>query len=109
MAARPLAVLALVLLAALALAGCSGSTSTGTQVLIHDFKFESATLTVKAGTVVKFVNHDTAAHTATADDGSFDTGSIAPGGSADVHLDKAGTFTYKCSFHPSMTGTITVT
>ena len=34
-----------------------------------------------------FTNNDTAPHTATADDGAFDTGEIAPGASATVTLD----------------------
>ena len=45
----------------------------------------------------------------TADDGSFDTGQIAPGASATVTLDTAGSFAYHCEIHPSMTATITVT
>ena len=38
----------------------------------------------------------------------FDTGTIAPGKTKSVTLDKAGTFTFFCSFHPFMKGTITV-
>ena len=40
--------------------------------------------------------------------GNFDTGSIAAGASATVTFDEPGTFTYICSFHPFMTGTVTV-
>jgi plastocyanin len=45
---------------------------------------------------------------ATAHDESWDTGTIEPGESATVTVEEAGTFAYHCSFHPSMTATITV-
>ena len=44
----------------------------------------------------------------TANDGSFDTGRLNRGESAEITLTAAGSFSYKCSFHPNMTGTITV-
>ena len=56
-----------------------------------------------------FTNNDTAPHTATADDDSWDAGEIAPGASATVTFDTAGSFPYHCNFHPNMTATITVT
>ena len=76
---------------------------------IEDFAFGPAELSVAAGTTVTFVNNDTAPHTATADDDSWDTGEIAPGASATVTFDEPGTYTYHCDFHPNMTATITVT
>ena len=48
-------------------------------------------------------------HTATADGGSFNTGSIADGGtSALITMGTAGAFSYHCSFHPTMVGTLNV-
>ena len=76
---------------------------------IKDFAFGPAELSVAAGTTVTFVNNDATAHTATADDGSWDAGQIAPGESATVTLDTAGTFAYHCMIHPSMKATLTVT
>ena len=78
-------------------------------VTIADFAFGPAELSVAAGTTVTFVNDDTAPHTATADDDSWDSGEIAPGASATVTFDEPGTYTYHCNFHPNMTATITVT
>lgn len=61
------------------------------------------TLTVKAGTVVEFVNRDATAHTATSDDGTtFDSGSLAQNETAKFTAGKAGTFAYSCSIHPDM-------
>ncbi len=76
---------------------------------IAEFAFGPAELSVAAGTTVTFVNNDSAPHTATADDGSFDTGTIEPGASATVTVDAAGSFAYHCNFHPNMTATLTVT
>jgi hypothetical protein len=51
---------------------------------------------------------DSVTHTATGDNGSFDTGDIAAGSSATITFDNPGTFTYHCAIHPNMTGTIVV-
>ncbi len=65
--------------------------------------------TVKAGQTVAWHNADSVAHTATANSGAFNTGSIAPGAtSAPVTMGSAGSFAYHCSFHPSMVGTLNV-
>lgn len=84
-------------------AAASGSVS------IAGFAFSPSSLTVSQGDTVSWANSDSTAHTATASDGSFDTGTIAAGGSASHTFTKAGTFAYACSIHPNMHGTITVT
>lgn len=78
-------------------------------VTIADFAFGPETLEIPAGTTVRFVNEDSAAHTATAKDGSFDTGNIDGGASAEVTFDEPGEYTYVCAYHSRMTGTIVVT
>ena len=76
---------------------------------IADFAFAPPGLTVAKGTTVEFTNEDETSHTATAKgSGAFDTGTIKPGKSAEVTLEKTGTFAYYCAFHPFMKGTITV-
>ena len=59
------------------------------------------------GSQVTWINKDTVQHTATADDGSFDTGLIGPGQKATVIVNEAGTIKYLCTIHPWMTGTLT--
>ena len=76
-------------------------------VEIADFAFGPAEITIAAGGTVTWTNTDNQAHTATSS-GNFDTGSIEPDTTASVTFDEPGTFTYICSFHPFMTGTITV-
>jgi plastocyanin len=77
-------------------------------VTIADFAFSPASLTINVGDTVTWTNNDSATHTATATDGSFDTGELAQGASGSITFDTAGTFNYICSIHPQMTGTIIV-
>jgi plastocyanin len=77
-------------------------------VSITNYAYVPDRLTVRAGTTVTFVNHDSTAHTATADHGGFVTGTIDPGHSRAVKLSRRGTYPYHCMFHAFMTGMITV-
>ena len=86
----------------------AGSGATGDSVTIRGFAFNPQTVIVKVGQTVTFTNQDNQPHTATADKDGFDAGSIAAGMSTSQRFDTAGTFAYHCSFHPFMTGTITV-
>jgi plastocyanin len=89
-------------------ASAAGGGGGGTAVTIKDFAFGPQTLEVAVGSTVTWTNQDSAAHTATADDGSFDSKSIASGGEFSQTFSTAGTFAYHCSIHTSMTGSITV-
>lgn len=77
-------------------------------VTIQNFAFSPATITVKAGDSVTWTNQDSAGHSATADDNSFDTGVLPQGQSKSVTFSKAGTYTYHCSVHPNMKATVIV-
>jgi plastocyanin len=86
------------------------SESESVTVDIVEFAFDPSTLEVASGDSVVFTNGDGFAHTAQADDGSFDTGEIAAGASADaVTFEEPGAFRFFCGIHNYMTGTITVT
>jgi hypothetical protein len=65
-------------------------------------------VTVTVGDTVTWTNADAQGHTATADDASFDTGTIGGSTSKSVTFATAGTFPYHCKIHPTMTGTIVV-
>ncbi len=86
----------------------SSPTSAKNAVQIANFAFSPARLTIKAGDSVTWTNQDSVGHSATADDGSFDTGILAQGSSGTITFSKAGTFTYHCKVHPMMHGTIIV-
>jgi plastocyanin len=104
------------LVAVLALAGCGGGSSNDgdgapatprhVSIAISGFKFKPAVITVRAGARITFVNRDHADHTATGR--SFDSGTLHQGDSKKVALPHAGTFAYRCDFHPFMTGEVTV-
>jgi plastocyanin len=79
-----------------------------TAVAISGFAFVPPAVTVTVGDTVTWTNSDGVGHTATADDASFTTGTIAGGASDSVTFSTAGTFAYHCAIHPAMTGTITV-
>ncbi len=117
----------LILLAGSLLTACGGSSSTSTiaptptptgatanasmvsgAFSLTTTAFSPNPLNVAVGTTVTWMNNDTTTHNATADNGSFATGSVAPGGSASVKFQTAGTIIYHCTIHPGMVGTVNV-
>ncbi|MDG0795301.1 plastocyanin/azurin family copper-binding protein [Cohnella ginsengisoli] len=77
-------------------------------VEISDFSFTVEKLEIHPGDSVKFVNRDKVKHTATADDGSFDTGLLGQDESKTVVFENEGEFGYYCTPHPGMRATIVV-
>ena len=71
-------------------------------VVISNFAFSPETITVS------WKNTDGVAHTSTSDARMWDTGNIAPGGNATTTFTTRGTFSYHCTQHPMMTGTVIV-
>jgi plastocyanin len=86
----------------------TATAETGSTVTIDNYAFSPASITVSVGTTVTWVNNDTTAHTVTADDGSFDSGNLAPGESFTYTFTSAGSFVYHCNYHPNMEGTVAV-
>ena len=70
--------------------------------------FNPNPITIAHGSSVTWMNNDTITHTSTSDNGMWNSGGIAPGGSFTTTFATAGTFTYHCSLHPNMVGTVTV-
>ncbi len=105
--ARAAAVLLLLLFSALALNADSGNPASHI-VVIRQMHFEPAQLSVKAGEIIVWKNEDIFAHTVTADDGSFDSGLIAPGQSWQTTIKSQGTIAYHCRPHPNMTASLQI-
>ena len=55
-----------------------------------------------------FTNHDGAPHTATAKDGSWDTGVLQDGAASTLSFYRRGEFPYYCKLHPEMEGRLLV-
>jgi hypothetical protein len=60
------------------------------------------------GTIILWYNMDSIDHTVTAQDNSFDSGSISPNETFEYTFDQPGDFEYYCKIHPSMVGKITI-
>ncbi len=93
------------------------STATSTAVTpapvaieIKNFAFNPSTITIPKGTTVIWTQNDGVAHTVTSSVGKgFDSGTLNPGDPFRWTFNDAGTFSYVCSFHINMKGTIIVT
>jgi LPXTG-motif cell wall-anchored protein len=88
--------------------GPIATAAASTTVTIEDFAFSPKSITVDVGDTVTWRNNDDVAHSATAEDGSFDTGTFGNGRSRSETFDTAGTFQYICTPHPFMKGTVEV-
>lgn len=93
----------------------AGTTAGATQtskvtIEMKDYKFQSDTITVKAGTPIEFINRDAdMKHNAVAVNGAFETPLLEEGQSATVTLTKPGVYEYFCEPHKSfMKGKIIV-
>lgn len=71
-------------------------------IVIESFEFAPETLSAKVGDTITVRNNDTAEHTVTATDRSFDTGRFARG-TKTFTVTKPGRFEYVCDVHPFMT------
>ena len=88
-------------------AASSGAEAKTWDVDIRSYVFTPSIVRIKAGDSVKWTNYDTVGHSATADDGGWDT-ETGTGALKVIKFDKAGTYKYHCSPHPWMQGTIVV-
>lgn len=92
-------------------AGHAARTPAADTIVIKNFAFSPANLTVAPGATVTVRNDDSATHTVTATGSSkrFDTGDIAPGASATFTAPSAaGSYAYICQIHQFMHGTLVV-
>ena len=95
------------LVLALSAAGAVAADAPRATVMLEIAGFKPATLTVKRGATVSFVNKDIYPHTATSA-GHFDSKEIAPGKTWKYTAKQAGHFDYICTLHPNMKGTLVV-
>jgi plastocyanin len=102
---------ALTVLAAVAVLVAAGpaAASSGTKVSILDSGFKPRVVTIKQWRVVTWTNAGKTKHGVASDTGStLDSGALDPGQAYGNLFDKAGTFAYHDSEHPSLTGRVVV-
>jgi plastocyanin len=94
----------------LALSSVAGARKQPTRmVVIQDFSFKPAKITIERGTRVIWINKDSVQHTATANNGrSFDSGLLRKGQRYSHTFKRAGKKPYHCEPHPHMKGSVTV-
>ena len=83
--------------------GGTGNTNT---ISMKNSAFSPPSLQVMVNTTVTWINDDNMVHTVTSDNGSFDSGDIAPGSRFSYTFTSTGTFNYHCIHHSGMTGVI---
>jgi plastocyanin len=79
-----------------------------TVVRIRSFLYMPATVRIRPGDTVEWVNDDDAVHTVTAENGGFDSGGIRTGGRWRARFDEPGRFLYYCGPHPFMKAVVIV-
>jgi amicyanin len=112
------AFLAAAVLAVMLVSGCTQSSGnnpppSGNAVNIQNFAFNPQTLTVSTGSTVTWTNMDSVQHQIAADSGQaaiadFSSPNMAQGSTYSYTFQTAGTWTYHCSIHPTMKGTVIV-
>jgi plastocyanin len=75
------------------------------QIEIEKLVFTPKSVTVEVGDTIEWTNKDVFAHTATADDKSWEV-VLAPHSTGSYVVENAGTVGYFCRFHPNMRGMI---
>jgi plastocyanin len=79
------------------------------QIVIKDFHFTPQTLTVKAGEKITWINRDEEPHTVVSVEKQFKKSApLDTDQEFTITVGAPGTYTYFCSVHPKMTGTIVV-
>jgi plastocyanin len=79
------------------------------EVGIVNFKFMPATVTIKVGGTVGWTNHDHIGHTVSFAGPGINSKVLQHNDRFSHAFDAPGTFTYICSIHPFMHGTVVVT
>jgi plastocyanin len=83
--------------------------ATKTEVTIDNFSFSPNTLTLSVGATVTWINHDNVPHVVSSTGNQFKESTVLKTGQTFSHSFMAtGTYSYFCSIHPRMTGTIIV-
>ena len=75
-------------------------------VEMRGLEFIPAQISVNVGDTITWVNADVMPHTATAADGSWDSGLMEQGDEWSLLVESDGDADYLCTFHPNMVGVV---
>lgn len=78
------------------------------EVFMNGNKFSPSTITVTAGTTIKWTNKEGVIHTVTSDTDLFDSGNLGVNQTFSFTFNSTGTFPYHCIHHVGMNGTVIV-
>jgi plastocyanin len=78
------------------------------DIRIDNFSFVPPTVTIAAGTQVRWVNHDDIPHTVVSEDKRFKSKVMDTDEEFTYNFSQPGTYSYFCSIHPKMTGKVIV-
>lgn len=78
------------------------------EIKIDNFAFIPETVTVKAGTAIKWVNHDDIPHSIVANTGQFHSPALDTEESFTLTATAIGPMEYFCGLHPHMKGRVMV-
>jgi plastocyanin len=84
------------------------SAAPSVSVDIYRHAYGPARVIVPAGSTVEWINRDAVVHTATAEDGSWDSGGIQPGEGWRATFHEPGVYSYYCGPHPYMKAVVIV-
>lgn len=84
------------------------STPGANEVFIQGMAFSPSSITVTAGTTITWTNKDAVTHNVTSNPALFSSGGMVNGVTYSFTFTDTGTFSYSCTIHPSMKGTVVV-
>jgi plastocyanin len=103
-----IAVILAMLLARLTTLGAVADGKAAAEVKIDNFSFAPAVLTVPVGTQVTWTNRDDIPHNVVTDDAAIKSKVLDTDEKFTFTFSKPGTYSYFCSIHPKMKGTVVV-
>lgn len=77
-------------------------------VKIDNFSFSPATITVPAGTTVRWTNNDDIPHSVVSDNKLFKSKALDTDEQFTYKFDQPGAYSYFCGLHPKMTAKVVV-
>jgi plastocyanin len=105
---RVVIVLSVAVVAVAAIFGAGAAPAANSEVQIDQFAFVPQRVTVKAGTMVTWINQDDVPHTVASSDKLFKSKTLDTGDKFSFTFTTPGTYAYFCSVHPHMTGAVVV-